>query len=316
MKHHIDPKIDCVFKAVLGAKENNHLLIHFLNAILQEDLSTPIAGVEILNPYNEKEYLNDKLSIVDVKARDQQGQLYQVEIQLLVYPALPARMLYTWADLYSQQLQSGQPYEALQPTYSIWLVAGNVIADDDRYAREYRFRDDQASSLIDHGGIWLLELNKFRAERIETEQQRWLKFFKEGEQLDDEALPEWMNTDEMRQAMNTVRVFSEKERHYDEYQARMNYQREQISIRLALEQGRQALEQERQALEQERQAREQERQAREQERQAREQERQAREQERRAKEAALQEKDAATQREAAALQEIERLKALLAKSKP
>ena len=76
LKHHIDPKIDCVFKAVLGTEENRNLLIHFLNAILQEDLPTPIAGVDILNPYNEKESLNDKLSIVDVKARDQQGQLY------------------------------------------------------------------------------------------------------------------------------------------------------------------------------------------------------------------------------------------------
>ena len=258
MKHHIDPKIDCVFKAVLGTEENRNLLIHFLNSILQEDLPTPIAGVDILNPYNEKESLNDKLSIVDVKARDQQGQLYQVEIQLLVYPALPSRMVYTWADLYSQQLQSGQDYETLQPTYAIWLVAENVIAGDERYAREYRFRDDKGVSLgrclssvasgssvrrpvakkrrvarvpedstafapaaaawparsDDHGGIWLLELNKFQVERIETEQQRWLKFFKEGERLDDEALPEWMNTDEMRQAMNTVRVFSEKERHY------------------------------------------------------------------------------------------------------
>ena len=43
------------------------------------------------------------------------------------------------------------------------------------------------------------------------EQQRWLKFFREGEQLNDAApLPEWMNTDEMRQAMNTLRQFSEK----------------------------------------------------------------------------------------------------------
>jgi len=32
MRHAIDPKIDCVFKALLGAEENRNLLIHFLNA--------------------------------------------------------------------------------------------------------------------------------------------------------------------------------------------------------------------------------------------------------------------------------------------
>jgi hypothetical protein len=33
---------------VLGSRENRNLLIHFLNAILKEDLKTPIADVDIL----------------------------------------------------------------------------------------------------------------------------------------------------------------------------------------------------------------------------------------------------------------------------
>jgi len=68
MKHRIDPKIDCVFNALLGSEENRNLLIHFLNAILASELSAPIATVDILNPYNDREFLDDKLSIVDVKA--------------------------------------------------------------------------------------------------------------------------------------------------------------------------------------------------------------------------------------------------------
>ena len=80
-------------------------------------LPDPIRQVEILNPYNEREFLDDKLSVVDVKARDERGRLYQVEIQLLGHPDLPARILYTWADLYSAQLRSGQDYGELRPTY-------------------------------------------------------------------------------------------------------------------------------------------------------------------------------------------------------
>jgi predicted transposase/invertase (TIGR01784 family) len=95
MKHRIDPKIDCVFKALLGSEENRNLLVHFLNAILANDLAAPITEAEILNPYNDKEFLDDKLSVVDVKAKDGQGRLYQVEIQLLAYRHLPARMVYT-----------------------------------------------------------------------------------------------------------------------------------------------------------------------------------------------------------------------------
>lgn len=237
MKHQIDPKIDCVFKALLGAEENRNLLIHFLNALLKAELPQPITQVEILNPYNAKEFVSDKLSIVDIKARDDKQQLYQIEIQLLNYPSLPARILYNWADIYTQQLQSGQDYGLLKPTYTIWLLAENVLKNDSVYLHNYKLRDESGAQLHEHGGIWLVELNKFNIPEVETEDQRWLKFFKDGESLDDAALPNWMNTLEMRQAMTTLRLFSEKERQYFQYQARQEYLREQRAIQQALDDG-------------------------------------------------------------------------------
>lgn len=241
MKHQIDPKIDCVFKALLGAENNRNLLVHFLNAIIGSDLSAPIDAVEILNPYNEKEFLEDKLSIVDVKARDSQGAIYQVEIQLVSYANLPERILYNWADIYSQQLQSGDHFHALRPTYSIWLLADNLIESDTDYIHTYKIRDNKGRTLNDHCGIWLLELEKFNTQHIETEQQRWLRFFKEGDRLNDEAgLPDWMATEEMRQAMSTLRQFSDKERDYHAYQARQNYLREQLTIQHELDEERKA----------------------------------------------------------------------------
>ncbi len=236
MKHRIDPKIDCVFKALLGSEENRNLLIHFLNAILAGELSSPITTVEILNPYNDREFLDDKLSVVDVKARDAHDRIYQVEIQLRSYGHLPTRILYNWADVYSQQLQSGNDYRLLKPTYAIWLFGENLIPADSDYRHVYKMRDERGGVLINHGGIWLLELEKFSARCIETEQQRWLRFFRDGGQLDDDRLPDWMNIPEMRQAMSTLRKFSEKERDYHAYQARQNFIREQNTIRWEYEQ--------------------------------------------------------------------------------
>ena len=230
MKHPIDPKIDCVFKALLGAENNLNLLLHFLNAILDSDLVAPIDQVEILNPYNDKEFLDGKLSIVDVKARDTAGHLYQIEIQLLNFANLPARILYTWADIYSKQLQNGQDYRQLRPTYAIWLLAENLIKADTDYIHTFKIRDNKGRCLSQHCGIWLLELEKFNAQQIENEQQRWLRFFKTGDQLNDEGLPDWMTTTEMRQAMSTLSQFSDKEKDYHAYQARQNYLRQQRTI--------------------------------------------------------------------------------------
>ena len=150
-------------------------------------------------------------------------------------------------------------------------------------------------TLLKHGGISLFELSKFAAGVVETEEQRWLKFFKDGERLDADQLPDWMQTTEMRQAMSTVKQFSEKERAYDAYQARQNYLRVQSSIHRHQQELEEALAQERAAREAERLAREAERLAKEAERQA--------------KESALQEKDAA-------LAEIARLRALLRSERP
>jgi hypothetical protein len=50
MRHPIDPKIDCVFNALLGSETNRALLIHFLNATLGQDLAAPLTAVDILTP--------------------------------------------------------------------------------------------------------------------------------------------------------------------------------------------------------------------------------------------------------------------------
>ncbi len=55
---------------------------------------------------------------VDVKARDDGSRQFQVEIQLLNHRDLLGRILYGWADLYSQQLRDGDSYRKLQPTYA------------------------------------------------------------------------------------------------------------------------------------------------------------------------------------------------------
>ena len=321
MKHRIDPKIDCVFKALLGAEINRDLLIHFLNAVLVEELPEQIIEVEILNPHNEREFIDDKLSIIDVKARDDKERMYQIEIQLITHRYLLARIAYGWTDLYSQQLKNGQDYRELRPTYSVWLLGEELFSGNKNYFHDYQLRNRDGQVLLKHGGIWLFELSKFGADYIATEQQRWLKFFKEGEELDDGQLPDWMNTKEMRKAMNTLRQFSEKDQDYHRYQARLNYLREQTSLIKGHEEDLLKLDQATRQLELERQAKKSAQQAEAKERKEKEAARRAEAKERKEKEAARRAEETARQAEAeerqakeSALAEIERLKLLLSQN--
>jgi predicted transposase/invertase (TIGR01784 family) len=102
---------------------------------------------------------------VDVKARDQHGSLHQIEIPLLANRDLLARLLYTWVDLYSRQLHSGEDYSTLTPTYAIWLLGEDRLPKQrPEFAHDFRRRDTLGRPLLDHGGIWLLELHKFHTE--------------------------------------------------------------------------------------------------------------------------------------------------------
>ena len=91
----IDPKIDYAFKRLFGMERNRDLLIDLINAVLDLPPGEQVAEVEILNPFNPQESSSDKLSIVDIKARDQQGRHFNVEMQMaaeavvLLGPHLP-----------------------------------------------------------------------------------------------------------------------------------------------------------------------------------------------------------------------------------
>jgi len=133
---------------------------------------------------------------------------------------------------------------------------------------------------------------------VANELERWLRFFTEAERLDESALPHWMQTEEMRQAMSVLTAFSEKERAYHASQARQNFLRQQRGIQRRMAELSAAAEQAQTQLTCERTEKEQ-----------------AHAQlacERTEKEQAHAQTEAALQREAAALAEVERLKRLLA----
>jgi predicted transposase/invertase (TIGR01784 family) len=66
----IDPTVDYVFKKLFADPANKDLLIDLLNAVL---LPPRIVDVDITSPFNAKEFADDKLSIVDIKACGDDG---------------------------------------------------------------------------------------------------------------------------------------------------------------------------------------------------------------------------------------------------
>src|SRR5436190_11578755 len=110
----IDPKVDYVFKKLFGSPENVWLLVHLLNAVIRSGkvnpLPKPVTSIELVPSQSDKESLQEKLTIGDIKARDQGQRQFQVEMQWQVPQFFPKRGPFYWSKFHRQQLREGESY--------------------------------------------------------------------------------------------------------------------------------------------------------------------------------------------------------------
>ena len=188
----IDPKIDYAFKLLLGRDETRPLLIEVLNGVLQRPEGERVESVELLNPFNPKADFDDKLSIVDIRARDQSGRLFNVEMQMLGAASFASRIVYYAARTFQQQLHEGDGYEQLRPTISICFLNHVLFPDVADYHLCFRLLESKHQfPLTDDLEFHFFELPKFRKVPDELDEgiDSWLYFLRHAEMMDTEAVP-------------------------------------------------------------------------------------------------------------------------------
>jgi predicted transposase/invertase (TIGR01784 family) len=224
----IDPKVDYAFKHLFGREATRPILIHVLDSVLKPASGQHIRDIELLNPFNPKEALDDKLSILDIKARDQTGRQFNVEMQMLAERYYEQRILYYWAKLYQQQLHEGQDYLELKPTISI------SILDHVRFPKvrnchlrfrllERRHRFAFTADLEFH----LLELPKFTKSEAElsSDLDTWLYFLRHMEKIDTDALPAaFQQRPLVLRAMEELKMLAQNDVERERYEARRKAQ--------------------------------------------------------------------------------------------
>src|SRR5438876_12066025 len=134
----IDHTVDFAFKHLLGRESTRPILISVLDSVLNPAPGLHIKDLELLNPFNPKETLDDKLSILDIKARDQSGRQFNVEMQMLAYRYYEKRILYYASKLHQQQLHEGDDYLKLQPTISISFLDHVLFPQAPDYQLRFR----------------------------------------------------------------------------------------------------------------------------------------------------------------------------------
>jgi len=229
----LNPKIDLVFKKIFGTEQNKNVLKSLINSVLPKD--EKIVEVTIKNPYNETDFIGDKLSVVDIKATDEKGRWYDIEIQVKEQKYYGKRAIFYLSEIYSKQLNESDNYDKLRKTIIISLLDFNYFLNDNRYFRRCCYKDFDTGELypeLDFADLYFVELRKFDKEykNIKTTLDRWVTFLNRASELDKDNIPEELRDPEILQAINTIETMSLsiKEREY--YEAEKKVMRDRDSV--------------------------------------------------------------------------------------
>jgi predicted transposase/invertase (TIGR01784 family) len=244
MKPRCDPKVDYAFKHVFGREQSKPVLMSLIDAVLQPAAGEQITSLELLNPFNDKETLDDKLSILDIKARDESGRQFNIEMQMLADFDFRQRALYYWSRLHQSQLQEGMAYHELKPTIAICFMNTPLFPEIADHHLVFDLRERQYHELFtDQLQMHILELPKFnkQVEQLATPLDRWLYFLRHAQALDADALPALLDMPDVRWAMRDLMMITQSEIDRERYESRLKAQFDahsrMVNARDALERG-------------------------------------------------------------------------------
>ena len=223
----IDPTVDYAFKHVFGRPNTRPLLIHLTNGVLVRPPGHRVDELDLLNPFNPKESLDDKLSILDIKARDQSGRQFNLEMQMLAFRYYEKRILYYWAKLHQQQLHEGQDYLELKPTISISFLDHELFPESAEYQWHFRLLNENLKCFSEDLELHILELPKFKktADELDTDLDVWLYFLRHAAMMDTDNLPAaFQQRPPVLKALEELKMLAQTDQERERYESRRKAQ--------------------------------------------------------------------------------------------
>lgn len=235
----LNPRVDFAFKKLFGSEENADLLISLINSIVSPE--DKVVRIELKNPYNTKNFGKDKLSILDIKAQDERGRWYNIEMQITDQEYYDRRALYYWSRLYNAQLQEGINYDKLTKTIGINILNFNCL-EEKAFHNTYKLLNvATGNEFLDHIEIHFVELEKFQGDISEvlTVLERWIIFLKRAHEFSRSKIPHALAAvDSISRAIKVLDTMALDEEEREVYEAHLKWLRdEEMAIKSAHKKG-------------------------------------------------------------------------------
>ena len=228
----LDPKNDYVFKRIFGHTGNEDITKSFLSSIIPDK----IEKIELdCNPIMDKDLLDDKLGILDIKARLNDNVVCNVEMQICDKKNIEKRLLFYWSKMYSQGIKQGQDYDELKRTIVILISDYNLekLKKIPEYVTKWNIREEKYGKIIltDVLEIYIIELNKLKNGAVKDNQKlnSWLYFIKSSKVVVNKNMRE-EDIEEIKKAQKILEDISADEHEKWLAEMRLKYIRDKHAI--------------------------------------------------------------------------------------
>ena len=131
---------------------------------------------------------------MDIKARDEQGQYYNIEMQVVDQSFYTKRALYYWSKVYAAQIKQAQDYGMRTKTISIHLLNFNHLKEEPDYHNVFHILNAKSKNRgFEDFEIHFIELQKFKESPENTQVvsalDRWATFLSGRTVYDREHIP-------------------------------------------------------------------------------------------------------------------------------
>lgn len=176
----LDPKIDYVLKRIFGYTGNEEITQGLISSILRKEVSNVELDCETIL---EKDLLDDKVGIMDIRARIDNKVNCNIEMQIIDKKNIEKRILFYWSKLYNSSIKSGEDYDQLEKGIVILISDYELesLKEIRKYITKWNIREEDYQKIIltDALEFYIIELPKFEKyqDKIDNKDlSSWIKF--------------------------------------------------------------------------------------------------------------------------------------------
>ena len=219
---------DYVFKRIFGKGGNEKILKSLLEAILKIN----IQKIEIKNPEIPKESIEEKLSILDIKAEINENTIIDIELQVGNTTAIERRLVVYNAKLIAGEIKVSEKYQTAKDTIVICIINDNVVKRNAylslamlKYEKTEEIRyvnmgyEKEEEYLTDMVKYYIIELPKFKTKKPKVADllEKWLYVIGGDQKMMEECKKE---NEEIKEAVEQLKQMSADEYERELYEIR------------------------------------------------------------------------------------------------